>query len=236
MLVLPGGGYGHISNQEGGPVAGWFNSIGISAVVLEYSVTDVEGPGTYPRPQQQALYTMRWLRAHAASLNIDPNKIGVIGFSAGGHLAACVSHGFERAEWLLDPDQSLERISARPDLSILAYAPLAASTIIPERPSMQGLLGPEVTSAMTDPLGWDTHVHPNAPETFLWHTAADPQVDAVNSYQMAIALQNAGIPHELHSFPEGGHGLGLVSIGERRQGAAEQWRPLAERWLRERGF
>jgi len=236
VLVLPGGGYSNVSHQEGPPVAAWLNSMGISAAVLEYSVSSNEGLGTYPKPQQQALYAMRWLRANAAELNINPNKIGVIGFSAGGHLAACVSHGFDRSEWLLDPDACLENVSARPDASILCYAVLSSFSIYMHRGSMENLFGEQVAPDIQKTVCWEDHVHPEAPPTFLWHTAEDNCVPVENSYQMGIALQKANIAHELHVFPKGNHGLGLVSIGDRRQGSAEQWRPLAELWFRELGF
>lgn len=236
VLVIPGGGYAHCSHQEGPPVAAWFNSMGISAVVLEYSVSNDEGADTYPKPQQQALYAMRWLRANATQLNINPSKIGVIGFSAGGHLAACVSNGFDREEWLLDPDGCLEGVSARPDAAILSYAVLSAGTEYAHRGSMENLLGERNNSQIQKQLCWEKNVHSNSPETFLWHTAEDNVVPVENSYQMGIALQKASISHELHVFPKGQHGIGLGSIHTRRQGSAEQWRPLAERWLRERGF
>lgn len=236
VLVLPGGGYANVSHQEGPPVAGWLNSMGISAAVLEYSVSSSEGPGTYPKPQQQALYAMRWLRANAGELNIDPKKIGVLGFSAGGHLAACVSHGFDRNEWLLDPDACLGGVSARPDASILAYAVLSSFSLHMHRGSMENLFGEHYDTDIQKTVCWENHVHSDAPPTFLWHTAEDGVVPVENSYQMAMSLQQAKIAHELHVFPKGDHGLGLVSIADRRQGSAEQWRPLAERWLRELGF
>ncbi len=236
MLVIPGGGYSHVSHQEGPPVAGWLNSLGISAVVLEYSVSSNEGPGTYPRPQQQALYAMRWLRANATALNINPNKIGVIGFSAGGHLAACVSHGFDRDDWLLDPDACLDGVSARPDASILAYSVLSASSLHMHRGSMQNLFGAHLDTDIQKSVCWENNVHPHGPATFLWHTAEDTVVPVENSYQMGIALQKEKIPHELHVFPKGAHGIGLGTIDTRRQGSAEQWRFLAERWLRELEF
>jgi acetyl esterase/lipase len=236
VLVLPGGGYAQLTRHEGPPVAGWLNSMGISAVVLKYSVSSDEGPGTFPRPQQQALYAIRWMRANAADLNIDPKRIGVMGFSAGGHLAACLAHGFDRSDWLLDPDAALGGISARPDASILAYAVLSASLPHAHQGSMKNLLGEGVDAALQETLSWEKNIHPDAPPTFLWHTAEDGTVRVENSYEMAIALQKANRPHELHVFPKGDHGIGLASIDKRRQGAAEQWRTLAERWLREIGF
>ncbi len=233
ILVLPGGGYGHVSHQEGPPVAGWLNSLGISAAVLEYTVS--EGDATYPQPQQQALYALRWLRANAQELNIDPNRIGVIGFSAGGHLAACVSQGFDRDEWLLDPDQTLADISARPDASILSY-PVISAGDLGHQGSFDNLLGNETDTTQREALSWEKHAHPNSPPTFLWHTAEDAAVPVENSYLMAMALQRNKTPHELHVFPKGAHGLGLCSIDFRRQAGAAQWRPLAERWLLELGY
>jgi acetyl esterase/lipase len=237
MLVIPGGGYGNISHQEGPPVAGWFNSMGIAAVVLEYTVNRVTAPEPelYPQPQQQALYAMRYLRANAEALNIDPARIGVIGFSAGGHLCACVSQGFDREDWLLDPDHTLGGISARPDASILCYAVLSGGA--GHIGSYFNLLGKDINVPKdTEFLSWEKHVNPNSPPTFLWHTAADDCVPVENSYLMAMALRANGTPHELHVFPDGKHGLGLVSIGDRRQPGANQWRTLAENWLMRLGF
>lgn len=233
MLVIPGGGYAEVAHQEGPPVAGWLNSLGISAVVLEYTTS--YGAPIYPAPQQQALYTLRLLRAKAKDLNIDPNRIGVIGFSAGGHLAASLSQCFDRADWLLDPDQTLADISARPDASILSY-PVISSGCFGHQRSFDNLLGKESDPAEREALSWERHAHRNSPPTFLWHSAEDTVVPVENSYLMAMALQQNNTPHELHVFPTGGHGLGLCSIDFRRQAGATQWRSLAERWLLELGF
>jgi acetyl esterase/lipase len=208
--------------------------MGISAVVLEYTVSD--GTAIYPEPQQQALYSLRWLRKNTAKLNIDPDKIAVIGFSAGGHLAACVSHGFDRDEWLLDPDQNLASISARPDASILCYPVLTSELVFAHTGSFKNLLGDQYETPIRETLCWPKNVHAQAPHTFLWHTAVDDCVPVENVYTMAMGLQAQKIPHELHVFPKGDHGIGLGTIGTRRQGSADQWRTLAERWLRELGF
>ncbi len=230
MLILPGGGYAHVSHQEGPPVAGWLNSIGISACVLEYTV----GLEVYPDPQQQALYAMRYLRANAEALNIDPKRIGVIGFSAGGHLAGCVSQGYEREAWYLDPDQCLEGISARPDATILSYAVLSPKTL--HKGSYKNLLGENRASDLIDSLAWDQCIHEDSAPVFLWHTANDDCVPVGNTYLVALALEEKSIPHEVHVYPEGAHGLGLVSIGHRREGASGQWKAQAERWLIDLGF
>ena len=230
ILILPGGGYGHVSHQEGPPVAGWLNSMGISAAVLEYTV----GAKVYPEPQQQAIYAMRYLRANAAELNINPEKIGVLGFSAGGHLCACVSQGFDRKEWHLDPDGTLGNTSARPDASILAYAVLCAIKM--HKGSYKNLLGENPDQNLVNSLSWEKNIHTDSPPTFLWHTADDAVVAVSNTYLMAMAFEEKSIPHEVHVYPEGEHGIGLVSIGHRRQGTSGQWKAQAERWLLELGF
>ncbi len=127
---------------------------------------------------------------------IDPNKIGVLGFSAGGHLAACVSQGFDRAEWLLDPDGALVSTSARPDASILSY-PVISSGDLGHQGSFDNRLGKESDRTQRDALSWDKHAHPNSPPTFLWHTAdEDAAVPVENSYLMAIdALEDGSRLH-----------------------------------------
>nr|WP_246459897.1 alpha/beta hydrolase [Puniceicoccus vermicola] len=191
----------------------------------------------YPAPQQQALYTLRWLRQQAENLNLDESKIGVIGFSAGGHLAACTANGFDREDWLLDPDQTLQTIPARPDACILAYAVLNTQGPFAHRGSMHNLLGNGfANSSISEELNWPERIHSKAPDTFIWHTQEDATVPVENAYRMALRLQEKGIPHEAHVFPKGSHGLGICSLDFRRQGAVEQWRALAERWLREIGF
>jgi acetyl esterase/lipase len=231
MLVIPGGGYQNVSHQEGPPVAAWLNSLGISAVVLKYTV----GSSIYPMPQQQALFALRYLRHHGERLNIDGQRLGVIGFSAGGHLAASLAHGFDRETWLLDPDGEMGGSSARPDLAILSYAVLSCGKFI-HQGSFDHLLGSEHSPQQSLELSWEQRVHPQAPPHFLWHTAADDVVPVENSYLMAMALQERGVEHELHVYPKGSHGLGLVSIGDRRQGRAVHWKSQAETWLLSKDF
>lgn len=235
MLVLPGGGYSHVSHQEGPPVAAWLNSIGISALVLEYSVSSDPAEAIYPQPQQQALYALRFLRAQATALNIDPHRIGVIGFSAGGHLAASCTQAFDHPDFLLDSDASLKGVSARPDASILCY-PVISAGLHGHVGSFECLLGRGSTPSQRSALSWEHRIHPNSPPSFLWHTAEDAAVPVENSYLYAMALQQARIPHALHVFSQGAHGLGLCSLADRRQQQAMQWRALAERWLLDLGF
>ena len=231
VLVIPGGGYQDVSHQEGPPVAAWLNSLGISAVVLKYTV----GEDVYPMPQQQALYAMRYLRHHSDSLNIDSKRLGVIGFSAGGHLAASLSNGFDRQGWLLDPEGELAQVSARPDLAMLSYAVISCGKFI-HQGSFDHLLGKDRSAQRSLELSWEHQVNHQAPPHFIWHTAEDDVVPVENAYLMAMALQERGVEHELHVYPKGRHGLGLVSLGNRRQGRAVQWKSQAETWLLAKGF
>jgi len=231
LIILPGGGYEMVSHQEGPPIAGWLNSIGISAIVLEYTV----GEAIYPEPQQQALYCVRLAKKMAKEWNIDSNKIGVIGFSAGGHLASCASYGFNREEWLIDPDNNLDGISARPELNILAY-PVISGVKYPHQASFNNLLGKNSSEEKLKAVSWEQHITEDAPTTFLWHTVSDSVVRVENSYLLALALSAKDIKHECHIYEKGKHGLGLCSIGERYEPHTKDWILRAEAWLKLQEF
>jgi len=232
ILICPGGGYGGVSKREWGPVAAWINSMGISAAVLEYTT----GRNIYPKPQQQGLYAMRLLRKRSTELKIDPARIGVIGFSAGGHLSATLSNGFDRSDWLVDPDKELEGISARPDLAILSY-PVITSGPFQHKGSFTNLLGEEASEEDRDAMSMEKAVHEKTPPTFLWHTVEDVVVPVENAYLYAMALNQHGVEHELHVFPTGIHGLSICrSPGKFWNDHVRNWLPMAEAWLGHRGF
>ena len=151
--------------------------------------------------------------------------------------AACTAHGYDNEAWLLDPDNKLQGISARPDACLLSYAVLKTEGAKAHSGSMHNLLGPNYLHSEQRPkLDWPEQVHPDAPHTFIWHTQEDATVPVENAYLMALGLQKHKIPHELHVFPKGAHGLGICSIDFRRQPSVEQWKPLAQNWLRELNF
>lgn len=228
VLVLPGGGYGLCSNQEGAPVAAWLNSIGISAFVLDYRVA----PSEHPAPYHDARRAIQYIRYHAEEFNIDPDRIGVIGFSAGGHLAATLSNLYDVKNELVDDE--IERVSARPDLSVLCY-PVISSGEFAHTGSFDNLTG--ANAQLRDELSMENVVHAETPKTFIWHTAVDGAVVVQNTYLYASALAGHSIPHEVHVYPYGGHGLGLASVGDnRRMPHVAQWRSACERWLLQEGF
>lgn len=225
VIVFPGGGYCRRAAHEGEPVALWLNSIGISAFVLEYRVS----PYRYPYPLLDAKRAIRYVRYHAKEWNINPNRIGVLGFSAGGHLAATVGTHFDFGD--RNSDDPIERVSCRPDAMILCY-PVISFGEFRHEGSMNALLGDKPSQDMIALLSNETQVTADTPPAFLWHTANDPGVLVENSLLFASALSKNKVSFELHIFPEGPHGLGLAQ--EHPQ--VKVWTRLCEEWLKSMGF
>jgi acetyl esterase/lipase len=229
VLVLPGGGYGFCSEQEGDPVAAWFNSMGISAFVLDYSVA----PSRYPQALNDARRAMQYIRAHAKEFNVDPNRIGVIGFSAGGHLAASLANLHDESNE--EVNDEIEKVDARPDLCMLAY-PVISWGEFAHVGSRENLLGEDPSTALIEKTSLENVVSSSTPPTFLWHTAEDEAVPVENAYLYAMALQRAKVSHELHVYPDGVHGVGLGMLDYRRDNHYSQWRHSCEKWLLKMGF
>lgn len=225
VLVLPGGGYGGRADHEGDPVAMWLNSIGLSAFVVHYRVA----PYRYPHPLLDAQRAIRLVRHHAEEWNIDPDRIGILGFSAGGHLAATASTYFDEGN--PESADAVERHSSRPNASILCYPVISFKDHYHEG-SMFNLLGEEPSEDKRQALSLERAVKPETPPAFLWHTADDGAVPVENSLMYARALSEQRIPFELHVFPEGRHGLGLAEADV----SVAQWTGLCEGWLRKIGF
>lgn len=230
MIVLPGGGYEGLSPQEADPVAGWLNGLGISSFVLHYSVA----PARHPKPYHDVRRAIQWVRAHAEEFNIDPNRVGVIGFSAGGHLAGSAATMWEDSS--LAVGDELDSIFARPDLAVMCYPVVTANQETCHEGSVVNLMGEDPSKETRKRFSLEQRVTPNTPPVFLWHTADDELVPVDNSFRMAQALGKAGVEYELHVFPEGRHGLGLCSIGDRRNAYIARWRELCARWLERQGF
>ena len=214
IVVCPGGGYRRHAAHEGEPVARWLNSLGIAAFVLEYRVA----PHRHPAPLQDATAAIREVRQRAADWRVDPAKVAILGFSAGGHVAASAG--------TLSPDKS-----GRPDLMVLCY-PVITFGEHRHEGSMLNLLGEEPSDEARRALSLETRVTPETPPTFLWHTAEDASVPVQNALLFADALARNRVPFELHVFPEGRHGLGLAE-GLPAVGA---WTSLCAAWLRARWF
>jgi len=224
VLILPGGGYGFCSDQEAEPVALPFLSAGCTAAVLRYSVA----PARHPTQLHEATAALAHLRGHADVYHIDPARVFVCGFSAGGHLAAMLG-----CLWHETPQGEL----ARPTGMILCY-PVVSGGEHAHRGSFENLTGGD--AALTQALSMETRVDERTPPAFLWHTADDSAVPAMNSMLIAQALATKGIPYALHIFPRGVHGLSMandltapVSNAAMINPQAARWFPLAVEWLKQ---
>ena len=225
VVVCPGGGYAHLAPHEGLPVARWLNGLGLHAFVLRYRVA----PHRHPAPLQDAQRALRTVRCHAADWGVDPGRVGILGFSAGGHLAATAGTGSDPGS--PEAQDPVERCSCRPDLMVLCYAVLTFGPFR-EPGTLRNLLGPEPDEALRRALSPEERVSADSPPTFLWHTADDRAVPAENSLGFAAALSRVGVPWSLHVFPHGRHGLGLASADPE----AGAWTDLCASWLAARGW
>ena len=223
VVVLPGGGYTHLADHEGKPMAEKVNRFGWSAMVLRYR----RHPYEAPVPQLDARRAVRLARYNAAAWGYRPDRILIMGFSAGAHLAGCTA--FLEDGWAGDPDapDPADRLSARPDGVILGYGVLTMGRFTHEG-SRNCLLGARANDpAVLAAYSLENRVTDNAPPAFLWHTAEDGAVRVENSLQLAAALRAHNIPFELHVFPRGAHGVGLAESipGTRR------WPELMREWM-----
>ena len=231
MVICPGGGYSGLSmDHEGTNYARWLNQIGVSAFVLKYRL----GSRGYRHPVmlRDAARALRTTRFRAKEWKIDPNRIGIMGSSAGGHLAATLLTHFDAGK-AGDADP-IERESSRPNLGVLCYP------VITMGPDTHGgsrfnLLGPNPSPELVENLSNELQVTPQTPPTFLWHTVADELVKVENSMLFASALRKSGVPFDLHIYQNGGHGLGLGDETPPFVNALP-WTHDLKFWLGEQGF
>lgn len=223
MVIFPGGGYGGLAIHEGEGYAKWLNENGIAGIVVKYRL----GKSGYRHPAMlnDAARAVRLTRQKAEEWKIDPHRVGVMGSSAGGHLASTILTHFDAGN-PQSPD-SVERESSRPDLGVLCYAVI---TMGPNtyQGSKSNLLGPNPEPALVELLSNEKQVTPETPPCFIWHTWEDKGVKMENSMAFAAALREKGVPFELHIYEKGGHGMGL--------GNGHRWTSDCLAWLKERGF
>jgi acetyl esterase/lipase len=203
VIVCPGGGYAHRARHEAEPVAQWLNSLGLASFVLEYRVA----PYKHPQPLNDAQRAIRIVRARANEWSIDPKRIGILGFSAGGHLACCAATMFDSGK--PDATDPIDRESSRPDLLIACYAVVSLFDH-PHLGSRKNLLGDNPDESLVKEMSPETRVTPQTPPAFIWATANDGTVPVQNSLSLAQALAANKVPFALHIFPNGKHGLGLA--------------------------
>ncbi|MGH7972126.1 MAG: alpha/beta hydrolase [Limisphaerales bacterium] len=204
IVICPGGGYGMLASHEGVDYARFLNEQGIAGFVLKYRL----GSAGYRHPTMllDAARAVRAVRARAAEWKVDPKRIGLMGSSAGGHLASTLLTHFDAGK--ADSTDPIERQSSRPDLGILCYAVITMGQFTHEG-SKRNLLGDHPSPELVRNLSNELQVTKDTPPCFLWHTWEDPVVPVENTLQFAQALRRAGVPFDLHIYQKGGHGLGL---------------------------
>lgn len=222
LLLIPGGSYSGIYEGQAEPFARWLNAQGITVFVLRYRLGSAGY--RYPAQLQDAVEAMRQVRAGAATWKIDPQRIGVMGFSAGGHLVSTLINRPEDGEIA----GHAPSVSPRPDLAILCY-PVISMITKPHATSRQMLIGDAPGEALIRQTSSELQVRPGLPPCFLWHTYEDQLVPVEHAQLYAAALHQNRVPHELHLYQHGDHGTGLI-------GTQHPWFGDLQFWLRSRGF
>ena len=230
IVICPGGGYGALAGHEGKDYALWLNEQGIAGFVLKYRL----GSGGYRHPVmlQDAARAVRTVRARAAEWQIDPKRVGIMGSSAGGHLASTLVTQSDAGN--PGATDAVEKQSSRPDLGILCYAVISMGPNT-HQGSKNNLLGNDPSPELVKLLSNELQVTPQTPPCFVWHTWEDGAVKVENSLDFAAALRRCGVPFDLHVYQKGGHGLGL---GTREYDPAKRhpWAADCAFWLRQQGF
>jgi len=227
MVVCPGGGYVRLSMEyEGRLVAHWLNSLGVTAFVLKSRLKEYGQPA----PLQDVLRALRLVRSGAAGFGVRADRVGVLGFSAGGHLAACASTLSGLADG--KTGAAIDAVNARPDFALLIYPVITMRPPFVHASSRDALLGPGPQPELVARYSVEQQVTAGAPPTFLVHAQNDALVPVENSIEYYLALRRAGVPAELHLYASGGHGLGMKS----EMGGPGEWPRRAEGWLRAHGL
>ncbi len=225
VIVLPGGGYNVLAPHEAEPIAEWLGSLGLASFVCRYRVW----PNRHPAPLHDAERALRLVRARAAEWGVDPKRVAVLGFSAGGHCAATVScHGQPGQPDHADP---IERQNGRPDAAILCY-PLISLQPWSHAGSRERLLGRDADPELVRQLSLEFAVHDRCPPTFMWSTGDDTATPIFNNLHYAAALRRHGVPFALHIYPTGRHGLGLAQDVPH----VRDWTGACASWLRSLGW
>lgn len=228
VIIFPGGGYSHLAiDKEGYKVAEWFSSLGVTAFVLKYRLPsdEIMKEKKYA-PLMDAQKAVRKVRENAENWQLDPEKIGILGFSAGGHLGASISTRFDE-----DLSSQEEKVSARPDFSILVYPMISMTNSITHLGSRNRLLGKEPTDEVINDFSLENMVSETTPATFLVHATDDQGVPVENSLNYYEALKEYKVPVELHIYQEGGHGFGMGNFGTNKN-----WPDSLKQWLQHGGY
>jgi acetyl esterase/lipase len=229
LVICPGGGYGFLAPHEGNDYALWLNQHGVTCFVLKYRL----GSHGYRHPAMlnDAARAVRWVRAHADDYKIDAKRVGIMGSSAGGHLAATLLTHFDSGD--TNSADAVERQSSRPDLGILCY-PVISMGIETHGGSKLNLLGKNPSPELVENLSNELQVTTSTPPCFLWTTFEDKTVPMENTMMFAEALRKNHVPFDLHVYEKGGHGMGLMDKPPFAH--PHPWAGDCLFWLKERGF
>ena len=228
VIVCPGGGYGNLAiDHEGKQIADWLNGLGVSAFILKYRLGPVYH---HPAPLQDAQRAIRIVRSRAKEFGVDPARIGIWGFSAGGHLASTAGTHFDEGN--AGAADAVDRVSSRPDFMILAYPVISLTTDYVHKGSRKNLLGDPYDEKLATQLSSETQVTARTPPTFLFHTDEDTGVPPENSVLFYLALRKAKVPAELHIYLKGRHGVGLAPTDP----VLSTWSGRLADWLKIRGL
>jgi acetyl esterase/lipase len=229
IVICPGGGYGGLAmDHEGHQIGRWLNEHGIAGFICDYRHRG-KGYG-HPAPLQDAQRAIRTVRSRAKEFGVDPTKIGILGFSAGGHLTSSAVTHFDAGK--ADADDEIERASCRPDFGVLCYAVIAFDQPFTHKGSQRNLLGADASAELIASMSSEKQVTDQTPPCFLWHTTEDKAVPPQNSVVFYSALIAHKVPSELHIFERGKHGVGL---GKDVPGT-DIWPAACIAWLKGRGF
>ncbi|WP_141503462.1 alpha/beta hydrolase [Paenibacillus luteus] len=221
VIVCPGGGYGTRAYHEGEPIAQWLNGLGISAFVLRYRVA----PYQYPCALLDVQRAIRTVRFKAEQFRINSDQIGVLGFSAGGHLVSNAGTSYDKGN--KEAEDVIEQVSCRPDLLVLCYPVITLQGPFAHEGSRDNLLGKGAELAQAEQLSSELNVTEDTPPTFIWHTSDDAAVPVENSLLFAAALSKHKVLFDLHVYAKGRHGLGLADDEEHTR----SWTDACASWL-----
>jgi acetyl esterase/lipase len=228
VIICPGGSYTHLSMEnEGSRVAQWLNSLGVPAFVLKYRL----GPRYHhPTMMWDAQRAIRYVRTHAADFHLQADRIGIMGFSAGGHLASTAGTHFDTAS--ADAPDPIDRADDRPDFMILGYPVISVIEPFSHKGSRDNLLGPNPDPTLLELMSNERQVTPRTPPTFIFHTDDDATVPIENAVVFFLALKKNGVPGEMHIYAHGKHGLGMAQGDP----ILSTWTARLADWLHVRGL
>jgi acetyl esterase/lipase len=230
MVICPGGGYGHLAAHEGNDYALWLNQHGVTCFVLKYRLGS--NGYHYPAEFQDVTRAMRWVRAHTDDYKIDLKRVGIMGSSAGGHLASMAMTHFDSGA--TNSIDAIERQSSRPDIGILCY-PVITMGEFAHKGSRDNLLGTNPPRKLVKLLSSELQVKTNTPPCFIWTTSEDKTVPPENTLMFAAALRKNHVPFDVHIYQKGGHGMGLGNHKD-PNAPLHPWTADCLFWLKEQGF